>query len=1048
MLSVQLLGPVEVFRDAASVDLGGPQQRAVLAHLALDVGRVISAERLIDRLWSDEPPRTPLGTLQSYVSRLRGAIEPDRPAGTPPSILVSEAPGYVLRIAADRVDVHRFAALAATARAAAGGGRHLVALESFDAALALWRGPALGGLSGDDPVRSIVARLDEERHGVTDDRFEALLAVGRHVEATPALQAAVDEDPLRERRCALLALALYRSGRQADALRVLTRARSTLLDDLGLDPGPEMRELESRILAHDPTLLTFTVAHSVTAISDEPSAADGPIPVGRTAEWTKISSAFDDAATGRGHLVLVEGEPGIGKSTLCEAVLTDAEQQGWRTATGRCVEDGLAPTLWPCLEVVRSMVDRNSHEPRTSTGPSTSTSMLRRMASANGAGDSTVSPVQIAEQFVALLDELGRPPWVILLDDLHWADQATLRLIALVLERIGSRPLLIIAAYRPPQLAPGSLLGAALGGFGRASAVTRIEMSPFDAGDVARLIEQTIGAHPTAAVAARVQARTGGNPLFVTELARLAGERGVNDDSEVPDAIRDVVRARLRQLPPSCTAELEVAAVLGERFDLRTAMATSERDPDDCLDALDAAIVTRILVPDGDGFRFAHALVRDAVLAELSPLRRARLHDRAAAAIAATRGDHPDAAEPIAHHRLEAASVTDPIAVAKAAVRASDVARWRGAFDAADRLAQRALETLDGAARTPALVDVEVEALEALVSTSRRRGDPAAIAAVTDRVEAIAKRSGNDAARALVVFLRWGSIDEATDLDELAPWLDQAAELAARTDDPYATIVTRYMLAAWGWLRGDIDAAAEHSTLAIAASDAVHPDARPAHVPLALLPQVASWIAALAGDEAGAREHAYRRAPAWMSQRNEVDPTGSVALTFYRALLEALLDEPARVAGQLAELPVTGSSAFIAFERAASDLLAAWAAARSDNVGAHKQAVVAMARVEAGDERIVRSCLRTFVGDALLRAGDRRAVRTLAQARIEAEQRKETFWLAETIRLQAEADRRFSTGTAALDLLDQAETLAMRQGARLLLPRIAASRDQHAPVRT
>jgi DNA-binding SARP family transcriptional activator len=159
VLTVHVLGPVEVHRDGVAVDLGGPQQRAVIAHLAIDVGRVVSVERLIDRLWGDQPPRTPLGTLQSYVSRLRRAVEPAREAGVAPHALVSEAPGYVLRLAPEAVDVHRFTAIVNEARSAAAAGYAAQALGHFDAALALWRGPALAGVGPDEEVRPIVVRF-------------------------------------------------------------------------------------------------------------------------------------------------------------------------------------------------------------------------------------------------------------------------------------------------------------------------------------------------------------------------------------------------------------------------------------------------------------------------------------------------------------------------------------------------------------------------------------------------------------------------------------------------------------------------------------------------------------------------------------------------------------------------------------------------------------------------------------------------------------------------------------------------------------------------
>ena len=234
VLTVQLLGPVEVLDDGRPLELGGPQQRAVIAHLALEVGHVVSVDRLVDRLWGEDSPRAPLGTLQSYVSRLRRALEPDRAQGQASTVLVSEAPGYLLRLPPEQIDLQHFRSLVDRARR----GPPRDALAALDEALALWRGPALAGIGPDESIGQLTVRLQEERHAAIEQRFDALLALGRAGEAVPALQEAVEEEPLRERRWALLALALYRTGRQAEALRALSAARATLLDELGLDPAP------------------------------------------------------------------------------------------------------------------------------------------------------------------------------------------------------------------------------------------------------------------------------------------------------------------------------------------------------------------------------------------------------------------------------------------------------------------------------------------------------------------------------------------------------------------------------------------------------------------------------------------------------------------------------------------------------------------------------------------------------------------------------------------------------------------------------------------
>jgi DNA-binding SARP family transcriptional activator len=1032
VLSVHVLGPVEVRDDDAPIELGGPQQRAVVAHLALEAGHVVSVERLIDRLWGDEPPRTPLGTLLCYISRLRRVIEPERDAGAPPRVLVSEAPGYVLQIDRDQIDVHRFMGSVADGRAAAATGMHAAALRHFDAALALWRGPALAGVGPEEQVRPIVVRLEEERAAAVEDRFDAMLALGRHAQSVPAIQAAVEESPLRERLWAQLALALYRSSRQADALRALATARTTLLDELGLDPGPELRQLENRILAQDPSLLVGSEP-AAAATTDEAHVAVRRVElVGRGGEWAALTAALERATSQGAQVVLLEGEPGIGKSTLSDAFLRHAAEAGWHTAVGRCVEPGLAPSLWPAIEIVRSLIGA---VPQPVPEAIAGNRLFGYIVDQSVAG-AALSPVEMADEFVALLDVLGATPAVLLLDDLHWADRATLDVTTLAVERLAHRKVVVLGAHRPPDIVPGSLLADALSRVARAPSVTRLSMSPLGTADVARLMELTTGAAPSDEVAAKVQVRAGGNPLFVSELARLAGERGVTDEGAVPDAIRDVVRGRLAQLPDNSTAELQVAAILGERFDLRVAIAASERTPDDCLDALDSAIVTRILVPDGDRFRFAHALVRDAVLATLTPLRTARLHHRAAEALIATYGNGPDIVEPIAYHRLASLPVGDALVVARAAVRAADAARWRAALDRGDELAEQALDVLARLPRTQAVSDIEVEALEAFAASASRRNDPAYTARVIERVNAIAERTGSEAARSLALFMRWDAIDEIDDLDDAKASTERARELAERAVDRYAIVMTRYMLGGYAALIGDLDEADAQLAVVIEAAGAPDADTRPHHVPLVMAPVAAGIVAAARGDHAAAREHAHRRTPAWLSDRAEVDPTTQSALAFNSALIEALLDEPAAVLDLVGNAVTTDANGLVPNQVASATLLAGWARARAGDRQGAEQAIGVLDEVSDNPHHTLKSALVTFVGHALLEAGDRRAVDVLALARGHAESRGEVWWLAETVRLQAVAEQRFGSPEQAAARFHEARRLAERHGTRIVLHRL------------
>ncbi|MCB0997722.1 MAG: AAA family ATPase [Acidimicrobiales bacterium] len=1060
MLTVHLLGPIDVRLDGASLDLGGPQQRAVVAHLALDAGHVVSVERLIDRLWGDEPPRTPLGTLQSYVSRLRRAIEPRRATGAPPEVLVSEAPGYVLRVSPEQVDVHRFRQLLAAARRAAADADHARAVDVLDEALGLWRGPALAGIGNDDLVRPVVVRLEDERNAALAERFDALLALGRHQEVIPQLQAAVEAQPLHERLWALLALAYYRSSRQADALRAVSRAREVLADELGLDLGPELRDLEQRILVHDPTLVLAASPSPSAAAPRQPDVVVPAAPslVGRPHEWAALTSALDAAVTVPA-LVVVEGEPGIGKSTLADAFLASARQLGWHTVTGRCLEPGLAPTLWPFIEIARDLLAETAHETAhdaahdiahetaheaahdidRSGGPQAT---WRRLASGQ---EVALKPVEVAAHFVELLDHVahrpGRAGCVVHVDDLHWADGATLDLLRVVLTQLDRGGVLVVTATRPPESEPGSLVGAAMAGLHRAArAVTRVRMEPLDPSAVGELIALTTGVVPSDDVAARVHARAGGNPLFVTELARLAGERGIDAGREVPAAIRDVVRSRLAALPDHAMAELEVAAVLGERCSARTVMAASERDPDACLDALDAAIVTRILVPEPQGFRFAHALVRDAVLAGLPALRLARLHQRAADAMSAVHGDAADVAEPIAHHRLAASSFADPVTVARAAVRASDVARWRNALDTAEWFVERALSVLDGVPRTAELALAELEALEALIGAAVRRQDPVVFAQVTDRVRRHGETTGSDAATALAGFLEW-DIDESTDLvdGEVSRLYHGAAALLARTADPQAQVIAAYMVASYEMLVGRLDDAERHVRIALAALGPHDADVAPVHVPIVLLPLVGAITMALRDRPDEARELAHRRLRAWLAQRAEVDEAAKGAFAFTSGLIEVVLAEPERALGFLGRRGHTDEFGFLEGQGVASDVLIGWCRVKTGDPSGASLVFAGLEQYLRTEERSLRPTLQTLAAEVCLDLGDERVFAMLDAAEHDARPRHELWWMPETMRIRALALSVTGDVEAALDVARAARALAAEQGSSLLLRRIDAT---------
>ena len=241
-MDFRVLGPLEVTRGDESVPLGGPKQRAVLAHLLVRANTIVPADTLIDEVWGDEPPPAARASLQSYVSHLRTALGDAR--------IVGVRPGYLLRADAEEIDAERVRLLLNEAKALAEAEPDR-ALEACDRALAEWRGPPFADLVDEPSLQPEIRHLQELRLSALEDLIDAKLAVGRHAEVAAQLPALVEEQPMRERMWGQLMVALYRSGRQGEALGTYRRARETLGDELGIDPGPELQELHHRILVQD-----------------------------------------------------------------------------------------------------------------------------------------------------------------------------------------------------------------------------------------------------------------------------------------------------------------------------------------------------------------------------------------------------------------------------------------------------------------------------------------------------------------------------------------------------------------------------------------------------------------------------------------------------------------------------------------------------------------------------------------------------------------------------------------------------------------------------
>lgn len=301
-----VLGPLAVHGPRGPVDVVGGKKRTLLAHLVAAGGRVVTIDELADSLWDDQPPRSPGKALQTYVLRLRNALEPER-RGVP-TIVVTEGSGYRLAVSEHEVDAGRFAHLAAAGRAALDAGRPDEAADILREALDLWRGPAYAGFEEAGFGRAERQRLEEIRVSAREDRWAAEVDLGRSAAAVPELEQLVAEHPWRERAWGVLVLALFRAGRQGEALGAVERARSRLAEDLGVDPGPELRDLHARVLAQDPALMRLPepVARPTIGGADQAPTASRAESLGVVREEVGSVAAAGDALRG-GRSALVEG---------------------------------------------------------------------------------------------------------------------------------------------------------------------------------------------------------------------------------------------------------------------------------------------------------------------------------------------------------------------------------------------------------------------------------------------------------------------------------------------------------------------------------------------------------------------------------------------------------------------------------------------------------------------------------------------------------------------------------------------------------------------
>jgi tetratricopeptide (TPR) repeat protein len=586
-----------------------------------------------------------------------------------------------------------------------------------------------------------------------EDRLEADLELRRHGQLIGELQVLTREHPLRERLLGQLMLAFYRCGRQAHALEAYRAARRALIDELGIEPGRALRELHEAIVQQDPRL-------DVREARPRPAPSPGQPPsvfVGRERELGELTGALEDAFAGHGRLVLLVGEPGIGKSRLAEEIASHARARRARVLVGRCWEAGGAPAYWPWVQSLRSYV--RAIDPKE----------LARQLGSHAAEIAPILP-ELYEIVPGLpeptpLDTEGarfrlfhatteflrgaseRQPIVLFLDDLHAADMPSLLLVQFLARELRQAHVLLLAALRDVDPTPGQSLTAMLAEVTREPGTRRLSLTGLSEPNVARYVELAAAELASPELAAALYAETEGNPLFVAETVRLLSLEGVRPQPggearlAIPPSVRDVITRRLAHLSAACNDVLVLGSVLGREFTIPALARVAAISENELLDELDEAMEARVLatVPGAPGrLRFSHVLIREVLYEGLTAARRARLHRLTMEALESIYGaqPHPHLAE-LAHHAIAGSDFDKGLTYASGA---GDMALTLLAYEESARLFEAALDALELAA--PSDERKRCALLLSLGEVQARAGNtPAAKAVFIDAAD-IARRAG------------------------------------------------------------------------------------------------------------------------------------------------------------------------------------------------------------------------------------------------------------------------------------------------------------------
>ncbi|MDQ1476510.1 MAG: hypothetical protein QOE62_1739, partial [Actinomycetota bacterium] len=764
-MEFRVLGPLEVSTAGGPVTVTGPKRRALLARFLVDAGETLSAERLIDDLWDGAPPRSATTTLQTFVYQLRRKYGIESLRTTPA--------GYVLEVDGSDVDTQRFERAARAARADARSDP-MAAMHALRTALDMWRGRAYAEFASETWAIAEATRLEELRLDALEAWAVSAMGAGLTAGLIAELDATTTRNALREPLWALHVIALARDGRPAEALRVATRLREVLRDELGVDPSAAFNAIETAILREEPLpdwpdLGGFGLAGAETsAPADVPTAVALPVPlsssassmsvhpaakgraqgrrrppaallrsvptmrandvdlfVGRSAELQLLESALETASNGVPQIVLITGEAGIGKSRLLDEFTPHAVSRGVQVLASACQEDDAVPylPLAGAFAALESMPNPFEQAP---------------LADAGGADDRSRLALYLAATRWLLTAARERVTMLVL-EDLHWVDDATLSLLRHMLAVVGEdgeldrTRLLIVLTSRPPDpAAPAATLIARLR---REPRTVSVDLHALTELECRELTAEWLGTRPTRSTTGRLFEATAGNPLVLrSTLARLLDLGSAITDSAVADLVGPTdldheLWMRVEHVGDACGEILLSAAFLGggARLDLLATACAVDANELDVL--IDEAAAQQLLVADDERYWFVHPQLRQLVYHWPAATERAARHLQLADRLEPEDTD----VRMIAHHLVRAGALAEPARLLRvcgeAADRSAAVGAWRDAakyaavaLDAAEQLAhsERELTTLQFRAAHAAHLARDLGAVQQLEAVAER----------------------------------------------------------------------------------------------------------------------------------------------------------------------------------------------------------------------------------------------------------------------------------------------------------------------------------------